>query len=92
MTITFDPQIITFAVVEYLQTSNHIYQAVAANPTQNQQYRIVFFTANVADANLAVSLLSLENDVTNDRYRYSVAPAVSDNEKSPLVLSRKFRK
>ena len=50
MSVLFDPDALTFAVVEYLKISEHIYDPVATKPERDGQYRVVCLTQHIADA------------------------------------------
>lgn len=72
MSITFDPTALPYAVVEYLKSSEHIYDPVDTNPEQDGQYRLVCLAINSDEAWRVAHLLRALSD---GRYWHSVCVA-----------------
>ncbi|MCI0723918.1 MAG: hypothetical protein L0338_33915 [Acidobacteria bacterium] len=81
MSVTFSPDRLLYAVVEYLKASQHIYDPVDAKPERGGQYRLVCLVVNSDDAWRVAHVLRALSD---GRYWYSVCvaepgPLASDN-------------
>lgn len=74
MSITFDPNTLLYAVVEYLKASKHIYDPVDTKPEQDGQYRLVCLAVSSDEAWYVANLLRALSDGT---YWYSVCVAES---------------
>lgn len=79
MSITFDPTTLLYAVVEYLKSSEHIYDPVDTKPEQDGQYRLVCLAVNSDDAWRMAHILRALSD---GRYWYSVCVAEPETETS----------
>lgn len=75
MSITFNPDSLLYAVVEYLKSSEHIYDPVDAKPEQEGQYRLVCLAVNSDDVWRVAHVLRALSD---GRYWYSVCVAEPD--------------
>ena len=85
MSITFDPTTLLYAVVEYLKSSDHIYDPVDTKPERDGQYRLVCLAAHSDEAWRVAHLLRVLSD---GRYWYSVCvaePEEVDSEPLPMV-------
>lgn len=72
MSVTFNPDEMTYAVVEYLKSSDHLYDPVDDKPKKNGQYRLVCLAVNSDDAWRMANLLRAPSD---GPYWYSVCIA-----------------
>jgi len=72
MSVTFNPDDMTNAVVEYLKSSVHLYDPVAGRPEKDGQYRLVCLAVKSEDAWRVAHLLRAIGDGT---YWYSVCIA-----------------
>lgn len=72
MSISFDPTTLLYAVVEYLKSSDHIYDPVDAKPEQDGQYRLICLAVNSDEAWRVAHILRALSD---GRYWYSVCVA-----------------
>ncbi|MBE2223946.1 MAG: hypothetical protein IAF02_20565 [Anaerolineae bacterium] len=72
MSISFDPTTLLYAVVEYLKSSEHIYDPVDAKPEQDGQYRLVCLAVNSDEAWRVARILRALSD---GRYWYNVCVA-----------------
>lgn len=72
MSVTFDPNILLYAVVEYLKPSEHIYDPVDTKPERDGQYRLVCLAVNFDEARRVAHVLRALSDGT---YWYSVCVA-----------------
>lgn len=85
MSISFDPTTLLYAVVEYLKSSEHIYDPVDTKPEQDGQYRLVCLAVNSDEAWRVVHVLRAMSD---GRYWYSVCVAEPEGitgEPLPLI-------
>jgi hypothetical protein len=69
MSISFDPTTLLYAVVEYLKSTEHLYDPVNHKPEHDGQYRLVCLAPNADDAARLAHLLRAMDDGT---YWYSV--------------------
>ena len=72
MSITFNRTTLLYAIVEYLKSSEHIYDPVDAKPERDGQYRLVCLAINSDDAWRVAHILRALSD---GRYWYSVCVA-----------------
>lgn len=72
MSVTFNPDEMMYAVVEYLKSSDHIYDPVDGRPEKDGQYRLVCLAINSDDAWRVAHILQALSD---GRYWYSVCVA-----------------
>lgn len=72
MSITFDPTTLLYAVVEYLKSSDHIYDPVDTKPELNGQYRLVCLAVSSAEVWRVAHVLRALSDGC---YWYSVCLA-----------------
>ena len=72
MSVTFNPDEMMYAVVEYLKSSDHIYDPVDGQPERDGQYRLVCLAVRSDDAWKMAHLLRALN---NGTYWYSVCVA-----------------
>jgi len=82
MSITFDP---IYAIVEYLKSSDHIYDPVNTRPEQDGQYRLVCLAVNSDEAWRVANLLRVLSDGI---YWYSVCVSEPENaagEPLPII-------
>jgi hypothetical protein len=87
MSILYDPNTLAYAVVEYLKSSQHIYDPVDGKPELEGQYRLVCLAGSSEDAWRIAHLLRAVSDgraVSDDRAASNGNPAsngtaVSDN-------------
>jgi hypothetical protein len=85
MSITFDPTTLLYAIVEYLKSSDHIYDPVNTRPEQDGQYRPVCLAVNSNEAWRVANLLRALSDGT---YWYSVCVSEPGNTAGePLPIS-----
>lgn len=85
MSITFDPTTLLYAVVEYLKSSEHIYDPVDTRPEQDGQYRLVCLAVNSDEAWRVAHVLRALSD---GLYWYSVCVAEPERavgEPLPLI-------
>lgn len=76
MSVTFNPNTIHYAVVEYLPSSSHLCDPVDTKPTQEGQYRLVCLATQSDEAWRIAHLIQAMSDST---YRYSVCVAEPDS-------------
>lgn len=85
MSLAFDPTTLLYAVIEYLKSSEHIYDPVDTKPEQDGQYRLICLAVNSDDAWRAAHILRALSD---SRYWYSVCvaePEEAEGELLPIV-------
>lgn len=82
MSIAFDPATLLYAVVEYLNSSEHIYDPVDTKPEQEGQYRLICLAVNTDDAWRVAHILRALSD---GRYWYNVCVAEPETE-TKMVL------
>ena len=64
MSITFDPTIPLYAVVEHLKSTKHLYDSVDHKPEHDGQFRLVCLAPNADDAARMAHLLRAMDDGT----------------------------
>ncbi len=72
MSVTFNPDEMMYGVVEYVKSSDHIYDPVDGKPERDGQYRLVCLAVRSDDAWKMAHLLRALN---NSTYWYSVCVA-----------------
>lgn len=72
MSVNFNPDEMMYAVVEYLKSSDHIYDPVDGKPERDGQYRLVCLAVCSEDAWKMAHLLRA---LSNGPYWYSVCVA-----------------
>lgn len=82
MSIVFDPTTLLYAVVEYLKSSEHIYDPVDTKPEQEGQYRLIGLAVDSDDAWRVAHILRALRD---DRYWYSVCVAEPEGAEGKLL-------
>jgi hypothetical protein len=85
MSVTFNPDEMAYAVVEYLKSSDHIYDPVDSKLEKDGQYRFVCLAVKSEDAWRVAHLLRAIGD---GRYWYSVCvaePEATIGEPLPLI-------
>ena len=75
MSVTYNPDSVMYAIVEYLKSSEHIYDPVDMKPERDGQYRLVCLAVNSDEASCLAHILQALGNV---RYKYTVCVAEPD--------------